>query len=265
MNVAIVTGASSGLGREYARQLAPRPEVDQVWVLARREGRLEEVCDELVGADGRVFAVDLTDDEQTASLYEALANEAPTVSWLVNNAGFGKIGPFAEGDVDDYLTMIDLNVRALTEMTHRVLPYCERGSKIVQVASSAGFGPLGNLAVYAATKAFVVNLSNALSVELKERGITVTAACPGPVDTEFQSVAYNGRYPEPPAAAMADAADVVRKSIADARKGRLNSVYGAAMKTWSALSGLVPRRLSAWASARTYDQPLEQADSLEDQ
>lgn len=248
MNVAIVTGASSGLGREYAKQLAPRREVDEVWLIARRRERLEELADELVGAEGRVFCVDLTDKDQIAEIFDALEREQPTVSWLVNNAGFGKIGRFEKIDIDAHLGMIDLNVRALTELTQRALPYCERGSKIVQVASSAGFGPLGHFAVYAATKAYVLNFANALHTELAPHGITVTAVCPGPVATEFEVVAHHDNRDHAPDFVKARPGDVVRKSIADARKGRLNSVYGATMKAWTALSGLIPRRLSAWSS-----------------
>ncbi len=252
MNVAIVTGASSGLGWEYAKQLAPRREVDEVWLIARRKERLEELSGRLVGAVGRVFAMDLTDPEQTAELYDTLEREQPTIAWLVNNAGFGKVGPFEEIDVDVHLKMIDLNVRVLTEITQRTLPYCASGSKILQIASSAGFGPLGNFAVYAASKAYVVNLSNALSAELSDRGITVTAVCPGPVDTEFQDVAFDGGDSHAPGAVFAKAPDVVRKSLADARKGRINSVYGAAIKAWTTLSGLIPRRLTAWSSTKVY-------------
>lgn len=249
MNVAIVTGASSGLGWEYAKQLAPRREVDEVWLVARRRDRLEELATQLVGAEGRVFAIDLTDPDQTHTLFDALDRERPNVAWLVNNAGFGAIGRFEDIDVDTHLTMIDLNIRSLTELTQRVLPYCVPGSRILQVASSAGFAPLGNFAVYAASKAYVLNFANALASELAPKNITVTAVCPGPVDTEFSSVAHMDREDQAPEFIYAKPGDVVRKSIADARKGKLNSVYGATMKAWATLSGVVPRRLSAWTAS----------------
>ena len=249
MNIAIVTGASSGLGWEYAKQLAPRPEVDEIWLVARRRERLEELSQKLVGAEGRVFATDLTDPEQTAELYDALEREKPTIAWLVNNAGFGAIGPFEEIDIDTHLTMIDLNVRALTKLTYRALPYCTAGSRILQIASSAGFGPLGNFAVYAASKSYVLNFSNALATELAPRDIHVTAVCPGPVATEFSSIAHRDGVDKSPEFINAKPGDVVRKSISDARKGKLNSVYGATMKAWAALSGLIPRRLTAWTTS----------------
>jgi short-subunit dehydrogenase len=250
MNVAIVTGASSGLGWEYAKQLAPRREVDEVWLIARRKERLDELAGQLVGAVGRVFPMDLTEPEQTKVLFDTLDKERPTVAWLINNAGFGKIGRFESIDVDSHLSMIDLNVRVLTEITQRALPYCTSGSRIVQVASSAGFAPMGNFAVYAATKAYVINFSNALATELAPHGINVTAVCPGPVATEFQSVAHKDGKDKAPKMVLAQPGDVVRKSLADARKGKLNSVYGATMKAWEAISGLVPRRLAAWTTSK---------------
>lgn len=251
MNIAIVTGASSGLGWEYAKQLAPRTEVDEIWLVARRKERLVELSDKLLGAEGRVFAVDLCDPEQLNEFFAKIEREKPTISWLVNCAGYGKMGRFRDIDLGAHLGMVDLNIRALTEITQRALPYCSQGSKIVQVASSAGFSPIANFAVYAASKAYVLNLSNALSAELAADGITVTAVCPGPVATEFIEIANMSELESgAPGFVLAQAPDVVRKSIADARKGRMNSVYGAAIKAWGAISGIVPRKLTSWATAR---------------
>lgn len=250
MNIAIVTGASSGLGWEYAKQLAPRSEVDEVWLVARRKERMEELADSLMGAEGRVFALDLCDPSQLGELFAALEREKPTISWLVNNAGYGKMGRFREIDVGAHLGMVDLNIRALTEITQRSLPYCTRGTRIIQVASSAGFSPLANFAVYAATKAYVLNFSNALAAELAQDDIVVTAVCPGPVATEFQQVASADGKNFTPDFVVAQAPVVVRKSIADARKGKITSVYGATMKAWGALSGLVPRKLTAWTTEK---------------
>lgn len=253
MRVAFVTGASSGLGWEYAKQLAPRGEVDEVWLIARRRERLEALSSHLVGAEGRVFPTDLTDPEQLSKLFDRLERESPQITWLVNNAGFGKFGGFDSVPTETNLDMIDLNIRALTEITQRALPYCAPGCRILQVASSAGFAPLSNFSVYAATKAYVVNFSNALAAELRPRQIGVTAVCPGPVDTEFSMVAQDTDDDPVPKAVYARASDVVRHSIADARKGRINSVYGAAMTAFSAISGLIPRRLTTWVSKNAYE------------
>ena len=149
--------------------------------------------------------------------------------------------------------MIDLNVRVLTEITQRALPFCGRGSHIVQVGSTAGFMPLTNFAVYAASKAYVVNFSNALAQELKPRGITVTAVCPGPVETEFLEVAStNGSKMQAPDAVLAKAHKVVEKAIADSRDGKLNSIYGGSIKAFSVLSRFIPRNVALWASGKTY-------------
>ena len=253
MRVAIVTGASSGLGWEYAKQLAPRREVDEVWLLARRKERLETLATELVGAEGRVFPVDLTEPEQLAGFLDHFELESPEITWLVNNAGFGKYGAFDSVSTETNLDMIDLNIRSLTEMTQRALPFCVPGTRILQVASSAGFAPLAHFAVYAATKAYVVNFSNALAEELRDRQIVVTAVCPGPVATEFASVADVESGEQIPSEWYARAGDVVRHSIADARKGRLNSVYGATMNVFTTLSGLIPRRMTTWVTKNVYD------------
>ncbi|MBA2665361.1 MAG: SDR family NAD(P)-dependent oxidoreductase [Bradymonadaceae bacterium] len=253
MKIAIITGASAGLGWEFARQLDGSDEIDELWLVARRQDKLDELAAELKKTPARTFAIDLTNPEQLRQLFDALEEGKPTISWLINNAGFGKVGAFDSFDVDTNLNMIDLNVRSLTEITQRALPYCAKGSKILQIASSAGWLPLTNFAVYAATKAYVVNFSNALSQELKSRGISVTAVCPGPVRTEFQELATNsGTTMDTPEFMWAEAPEVVARAIADGRKGRLNSIYGATTKTFGVLSGLVPRSLAIWASEKTY-------------
>ena len=254
MSIAIVTGASSGLGAHFARQLAPRPDVDEVWLIARRRDRLEEVAASLDGARARVIVADLASRDGLATVVDALEHAHSSVSWLVNNAGFGHVGSFADMPVDRASTMIDVNVTALTELTHAAIGRLERGGRIVQVASSAGFGPVPTFAVYAATKAYVLHLSEALSSELASRGITCTAVCPGPVNTEFSAVAAD--RPVDAAASRsyaADPADVVRLAIRDAERGRMRSVYGVPVRAWGLISGLVPRRLML-AVAAAYKQ-----------
>ncbi|MFU8805841.1 MAG: SDR family NAD(P)-dependent oxidoreductase [Bradymonadaceae bacterium] len=253
MKIAIITGASAGMGWEFARQLDGTPEIDEMWLIARRRDRLQELANTLEHSRCRIFAIDLTDPEQTRALFDALEEEKPDVSWLINNAGFGKIGPFDSVDVETNLSMIDLNVRVLTEITQRALPYCGAGSRILQIASTAGFLPITNFSVYAASKAYVLSLSNALARELKPRGITVTAVCPGPVQTEFlEAASTNGSKMDAPDFVMAMADKVVRQAIADARKGRLNSVYGFSAKSLVSLTRILPRHLALWATERTY-------------
>ena len=182
--IALVTGASSGLGREFARLLAHEA-ADTLWLVARREERLRELAAE-VALPCRVFALDLTQESALEELSAALSAEPVTVRWLVNAAGFGRIGMAADIGAATTGRMIALNCRAAAELTERVLPYMERGSQVLEIASCAAFQPIPYLAAYAATKAFLLRYSRALAAEVAARGITVTAICPYWIrDTEF--------------------------------------------------------------------------------
>lgn len=183
-HVALITGASSGLGREFARLLAHEA-VDELWLVARREERLRELSAELA-LPCRIFALDLTQEAAFEELSAALAAEPLVVRYLVNAAGFGRIGMAADIGAATTGRMIALNCRAAAELTERALPYMEKGSRVLEIASCAAFQPIPYLAAYAATKAFLLRYSCALAVEVAERGITVTAICPYWIrDTEF--------------------------------------------------------------------------------
>lgn len=182
--IALVTGASSGLGREFARLLVQEA-IDELWLVARREERLRELAAE-VALPCRVFALDLTQESSLEALSAALSAEPVVVRYLVNAAGFGRIGMVADIGAATTGRMIALNCRAAAELTERVLPYMERGSRVLEIASCAAFQPIPYLAAYAATKAFLLRYSRALAAEVAERGITVTAICPYWIrDTEF--------------------------------------------------------------------------------
>ncbi len=186
MKIAIVTGASSGLGREFVRQIARRmPELREIWVIARREDRLLELREGCPAAV-RPWAMDLTKEESIRALEELLKQERPEVAVLVNAAGFGKIGDFRTVSRRDCDAMIDLNCRAAVDVTMACLPYMQRKSRILEICSTAAFQPFQHLNVYAASKAFLYRFSRALRTELFCRGITVTAVCPYWIkDTEF--------------------------------------------------------------------------------
>lgn len=182
MKIAIITGASSGMGREFARQLTAAEAFDELWVIARRADRLEELKQEL-NLPVRVIALDLT---KNLDQYEALlAAEQPQVSILINSSGFGKFGRYDQIPLQDCMDMIDLNCKALVAVTQLTLPYMTAGSRILQVDSLSAFQPVPYLNVYGATKAFVLSYSQALGAELKDRKIHVMAFCPGWVKTEF--------------------------------------------------------------------------------
>ena len=188
--VALVTGASAGLGVEFARQLSKRGH--RLVLAARRKERLEELARELSNA--RAVAIDLSKANAAAKLLVDVESAGEHVDVLINNAGFGLIGRFAELDAKRQRQMIDLNAGALTELCHAVAPgMIERGSGgILNVASTAAFQPGPKMAVYFATKAFVLSFTEALHEELKPHGIHVTCLCPGPTRTEFGEVAGFG-------------------------------------------------------------------------
>jgi uncharacterized protein len=188
---AVITGASAGIGRELARQLAARAKL--LVLVARRRDRLEELRVELETKNPalrlEIRDIDLANLEQTTRLAALLANEP--IDFLINNAGLGDHGPFATADPTRVNQQIQVNVLALTALTSTLLPrmIAQKRGAILNVSSSAGFLPLPGIAVYAATKAYVTSFSEAIRAETRDCGITVTALCPGPVHTEFDEIA----------------------------------------------------------------------------
>lgn len=195
MRVGIVTGASSGLGRAYAQRLDKSGQVDELWLIARREERLTRLADTLE-KPCRILALDLTGEESMTLLRDLLEEEKPLVKYLVCAAGFGKFGRAEDLTGEETGDMIALNCHAAVEVTRLCIPWMERGSHILEIASCAGFQPLPGLNLYAATKAFLLHYARALGVELKGRGITVTAVCPTWIKTEFMTVARDTANPE---------------------------------------------------------------------
>ena len=188
MNIALITGASSGLGREFARQVSRDPHVQAVWAVARREDRLRQLAS-LCACPVRPVPLDLTDPQSLDALRDLLAREKPTVTRLVCAAGrIDAVSPA------DSLGMIDLNCRAAVGVTQLCLPYLTRGSRVLELCSTAAFQPMPGLGVYAATKAFLQSYTKTLHYELLPRGIHVTAVCPYWVkDTEFIPLAQDGK------------------------------------------------------------------------
>ena len=189
MNIAVITGASSGIGKEYVRAVYEMyPELDEIWIIARRQKLLEEIA-ESTAKKVVAFPLDITDEASIAQYKEKLQSSNANVRLLINNAGFGRLSRFDECDIADSAGMICLNCEALTVMTAITLPFMNEGGEIVNLCSIASFAPNTRMAVYSSTKAFVMSLSRALREELKTREINVLAVCPGPMDTEFLSVA----------------------------------------------------------------------------
>lgn len=244
MKIAIVTGASSGMGREFVRQIADRfSGIQEIWVIARRKERLEElILKEPVHL--RLLTMDLMEKEERQALGEELKKEEPEVKWLINAAGYGKIGQAGDIPLDEETGMVVLNCEALCGVTRRVLPYLTGNSRIVHFASAAAFLPQPGFAVYAATKAFVLSYSRALNEELKPQGIYVTAVCPGPVDTEFFEIAETtGTASLYKRLLIANPKRVVKKAIRDSMMGKPVSVYGFSMKVFRFLCRILPHGL----------------------
>lgn len=188
MKIAVVTGASSGMGREFVRRLSKKGDLDEIWAVARREDRLialkESVSDRV-----RPIPLDLRRPESIETLSAMLEQEKPNVRVLVNAAGFAKFGTYRDLSLQEVNDMMDVNCKAAVDLTLIVLPHMRAGARILEICSAASFQPLPGLNVYAATKAFLHSFSRALRWELFPRRIHVTAVCPDWVETEFIEVA----------------------------------------------------------------------------
>lgn len=241
--IAIITGASSGIGREFARQIAAAyPSLDEIWIIARRLPALRELKEELPGKNVRIRSLDLTSDSDLEALEALLKEERPRIRILVNSAGCGKSGPVEGQDWRDASRMLDVNCRALTAVTMLCLPYLRKGSRIIQIDSGSAFLPQPGFAVYAASKAYVLSFDQALGAELKERGITVTSVCPGPVDTEFFSSGgiTLSRFKR---IFLAKPGKVVKKALFDAEAGKALSICGCSIPLVRLAAKLLPHKL----------------------
>ena len=244
MNVIVITGASSGMGMEFARQMDRSfYNIDEFWLIARSRDKLEKLAEELMHKS-KVFAIDITDKKGMNRLEKALKERNATVRILVNCAGYGVMGAFDRLDREQTLGMVRLNCEALTDMTYRMLPFMTGNSRIIQLASSAAFLPQPDFAVYAASKAYVHSFSRALGTELKRRKIYVTSVCPGPVDTPFFDIAEkDGTYLTIKKIAMAQPDKVVAMALRDSYYKRSVSVYSPLIKAFHVAVKVIPHSL----------------------
>ena len=236
--VALITGASAGLGVDFARQLAAKGK--RLVLVARRKDRLEALCAELGNA--RAVALDLGEAGAVDRLMADLAVHDERVELLVNNAGFGLAGSFARLDGKRQREIIDLNCGALTQLAHAVLPGMieRRSGAILNVASTAAFQPGPGMAVYFATKAYVLSFSEALHEEVKRHGVVVSALCPGPTATEFGEVAGFGPS-NLLSKVSADSPSVVRAGLAGLERGKAVIIPGLMNKSTAQAHRLFPR------------------------
>ena len=243
MNIAIVTGASSGMGREFVLQLSQYVSVDEIWVIARRQQALEELKAETT-VPVRPIVLDLCDSGSFTAIQALLEQEKPNVKLLVNAAGFGKFGAFQRVSLEDDCKMIDLNCKALVMMTRLVLPYMAAGSHILQLDSLSAFQPVPFITTYGATKSFVLSYSRAINRELKPQGIRVMAMNPGWVKTEFFNHAFQTNQSEVQYFnRLYEAKDVVRTGLRDLYKSKKDySVHGLPVKIQVLSVKYVPHR-----------------------
>ena len=245
MNIAVVTGASSGMGKEFVLQLEQYVQVDEIWVIARRKAALETLREQ-VHAKIRPIVMDLCDTKSYAIYASLLAIEKPNVKLLVNAAGFGKFGTYSKVAAEDDYRMIDLNCKALVAMTRMTLPYMTSGSHILQLDSLSAFQPVPYITTYGATKAFVLSYTRAMNRELKREGIRMMAMNPGWVKTEFFDHAFqtNGggevRYFD----RLYEARDVVATGLKDLYRTKKDvSIHGFPVRMQVRLVKLLPHSL----------------------
>lgn len=241
MKIAIVTGASSGMGREFARQLSEYVQVDEIWAVARREQALQSLAGECP-VPVRAVCLDLCREESIRALAALLEQEQPQVELLVNAAGFGKFGHYDSIPLEEDCRMVQLDCLALLAVTRTVLPYMHRGSHVLQLDSLSAFQPVPYITTYAATKAFVLSYSRAMNRELRDAGIRMMAMNPGWVKTEFfnhalqtndGTVQYYSSLWEP--------ADVVATGLKDLYRSRKDySVHGFSVRMQVRLVRLLP-------------------------
>lgn len=246
MKIAVITGASSGIGWEFVKGIDESEQLDEIWVIARRRERLEEVA-KTVKTKVRPVVLDLIDPESAETYRRLLEAVKPEVRVLVNNSGFGVFGAFEQRPMEQQLRIIDLNDKALVAMTYLSLPYMTKGCKIYNVCSSSAFQPVPYQAVYGASKAFVLSFSRALNMELKPRGIRVMAICPHWCKTEFfdtavtdDTIVYYNFFNTPE--------EVVAAAVRNMKKGRDVSLAGIKIK----LQRLEVKLLPHWLVMRVW-------------
>jgi short-subunit dehydrogenase len=241
MKIAVITGASSGMGRDFVKMIDKIEDCEEIWVIARRSDKLAELESE-TGKKIIPIELDLS-KESSFDVYKKMLGEANAeVCALVNAAGFGKFGKFEDIPLNEQMNMIDLNCKALMAITHITLPYMPEGSRVYQLGSLSAFQPVPYIATYGATKAFVLSFSRALNKELEKRKIRMIAVCPGWVKTEFfnravtdDTIKYYNKF--------FTSEEVVTRAVYDMYRGKDVSVCGWSIRAQVLLTKLLPHKL----------------------
>ena len=254
MQIAVITGASAGIGREFVYSVDRRYELDEIWVIARRAERLEALS---TNCRNRIkpISMDLTDPAELERYRGMLESEKPEIRLLVNSAGCGVFGPFEEKELDKLLGSVQLNSVALTAMCHMSLPYMKKGDSIINVGSNSSWQPVPYQAVYGASKSYVLSFSRAIGRELRPRGIHVMCVCPGWIRTEFQEYAHHDEYIRY-VDRWYDPDEVAEQAMKDLEKKKSVSILGAPVRRQVKLVKHLPVDLvmDIWCRQQGFDQ-----------
>ncbi|MCR4779904.1 MAG: SDR family NAD(P)-dependent oxidoreductase [Ruminiclostridium sp.] len=236
--VAIITGATGGLGQEFVRG-ALSDGIDEIWAVARNEKRLGELR-ERFGDKIRPVRCDLSRADDLAELFALIEAEKPDIRLLINNAGIGKMGASAEFPDDVIVNEVDINCKAVCLLCKHAIPFMKPGARILNISSASSFQPVPYINLYAASKAFVRSYTRALNVELKARGIICTAVCPGWIDTDMLEKEHNGKPVKFPG--LVSPERVAAQALRDSAKGRDMSVCTLFVKYEHLLSKIWPHK-----------------------
>jgi short-subunit dehydrogenase len=244
-----ITGASSGIGAEFARQL-DCVGYTTIWMVARNREKMQQLGAQL-RTPVRIEPADLSERTEVARIAQMLHHESPHIGCAVLSAGFGISGDFTSLPIERQLQMVDVNVAAVLQLSYALVSCMSRGSTLCTISSAAGFAPLGGFAVFSATKALVTSFTHALGAETARMGIHTMAVCPGRVNTGFRAATLGeGNRSKKLFTAGADVSMVVAQAIRDIRTRRTLSVYGRGTRTMLLLSKIIPQRLFARLSER---------------
>lgn len=242
--IAIVTGASGGIGKEITKLLI-QEELDEVWAIARKQEKLTALKREL-GDKIITISKDLSQTEELISIGKMLEEQKPVIEFLINNAGVARMGNYDDFGVKEIEDTIKINCSALTILCTLCIPYMKKGGRILNISSASSFQPLPYINLYASTKVFERSYSRALNIELKKKGISVTAVCPSWVDTDLLEKEVNGKKVKFPGIVSAE--KVAKKAFKDAKRGKDMSVCTLYVKYLHILAKILPQKLimNAW-------------------
>jgi short-subunit dehydrogenase len=238
-NIAIITGATGGIGKEFVKQMVVEP-IDEIWAIARNQEKLAALSEEF-GEKICLVSLDLSNIEDIKYLRQKLQQEEPVIRYLVNNAGLAKMGSYNEFSLEEIDATVNVNCKAPVLLCKICIPYMQMGSRIINISSAASFQPTPYINLYAASKVFERSYSRALNVELKDTGITATAVCPSWVDTDLLIHEKNGKKIKFPGIVTAN--QVVTKALKDAKKGKDMSVCTMYVKCQHFNVKLFPQRM----------------------